>query len=444
MRKILLFLLILVVTSCSGARTNLPEGIILNKSGESREKIRYYDAPKIIEDQKESFSSSTSFPEVKIALLVPLSGNFKKLGQTMLDAAQLALFRLNESNMIIIPIDTKGTAFGASEAAKEAVSKGVKIILGPVFSSSAKAVLPIAKENDINVISFSNDKMLSNSGVFAIGFLPEEPVKRVVNFAMSRGIDEFAAILPNNAFGAAAGKELRETVARNSEAAVMKAEFYQTDKKGNSVNLKRHVFSSYDSIMHNRPPKDYDKELEAFNDNPLKFPRSLLITDSGENLEEITRLLKKYNFNSEKLQILGSSKWYNDEILKNPVLEGAWFAATPRDRRTLFDDKFKEIYGYEPSELSSLAYDGVALVATLARISNGEDFSASAISNPRGFVGIDGIFKFREDGLCERGLAVIQVQNGQFAEISPSPASFFDIISSDDKKDGPSTEHRED
>ena len=87
----------------------------------------------------------------------------------------------------------------------------------------------------------------------------------------------------------------------------------------------------------------------------------------------------------------------------------------------------KETYGKEAPSIASLAYDGVALAVALSRMSNGNDFSREAITNPRGFIGVDGIFRLEPDGLATRGLAVMEVQNGQAVVIDPAPLRFSEI-----------------
>jgi hypothetical protein len=62
--------------------------------------------------------------------------------------------------------------------------------------------------------------------------------------------------------------------------------------------------------------------------------------------------------------------------------------------------------------------------AILARGESGPDFSAAAIANPNGFAGADGIFRFRGDGIAERGLAVLEVRREGFRTISPAPEDF--------------------
>jgi hypothetical protein len=46
------------------------------------------------------------------------------------------------------------------------------------------------------------------------------------------------------------------------------------------------------------------------------------------------------------------------------------------------------------------------------------------LTNPSGFSGIDGLFRFRPDGTNERGLAVLRVEASGAQIISPSPRSF--------------------
>jgi len=392
--------------------------------------IKKYPPPKQLDEKSKGvFTRFASFPPVKVALLVPLSGKYQELGKNMLDSAQLALFGINEPNLILVPIDTKGTSYGAVEAVEKAIENDVNIILGPIFSKSAQAVADKAKQNGISVVSFSNDKTLADKGIFAMGFRPEQQIRRVVEFAMEKGMEDFAAVLPNNAYGAAAAKEMRNSVAANKEASVLKTEIFITDKSGEPKRLKSHVYAAFDSLMNTKPPKDYNEELKKFNDNPIKFPRALLVPQGGENLSMVSELLTNYKHDPEKIKLLGTSNWYQDEeaLLSNPVLQGSWFATPPKDRREIFESKFREIYGYEPNELASLAYDGIALTATIARITKGQDFSNRSLTNPRGFVGIDGIFRFKENGLTERGLAIIEIWDGKFYIVSPAPQNFFEI-----------------
>ena len=73
---------------------------------------------------------------------------------------------------------------------------------------------------------------------------------------------------------------------------------------------------------------------------------------------------------------------------------------------------------------ATLAYDAVALVAALARTQGNQRFAPDVLTNPSGFAGIDGLFRFRADGTNERGLAVMKVTSSGGVAVAGSPKSF--------------------
>ncbi len=114
--------------------------------------------------------------KLKIALLVPLSGPHARLGVQLRDAGILALFDHDEESIVILPKDTKGTTGGAIEAAESAVSEGVQIVLGPLFSQSVEAIKPTLRAANIQAIAFSNNRAVAGDPVFLIGNLPDTQI----------------------------------------------------------------------------------------------------------------------------------------------------------------------------------------------------------------------------------------------------------------------------
>ena len=109
-------------------------------------------------------------------------------------------------------------------------------------------------------------------------------------------------------------------------------------------------------------------------------------------------------------------------------LDGAWFAAPSPSARRAFEKRYGDVYGIKPLRLASLAYDATALAAILARSSFDEtgapSYDYNALTNPNGFSGVDGIFRFRPDGISERGLAVLEFQNGSIKVVDEAPETF--------------------
>lgn len=443
MRNIILVIFLLVV-GCSttdpapvetyntyddyDART-LPRDQYGEQYTQYKEIVKRYEPPQEMAEKKRVIFNRviSARNPVKIAILLPLSGKYEALGNNLLDAAQLALFGINNSNLVLMPIDTKGTSFGALDAANKAIKQEAKLIIGPVFGASAKAISSLAAENNINVISFSNDKKLAGSGVFAIGFLPEQQIRRVVEYAMDIGVEDFTAVLPNSTYGASVAKEVRETVGQNPAASVLKTEIFRVGKTGKALKLSSHVYKAFSSSINTKPPKDYDEELKAYNYNVIKYPRAMIIAEGGSRLRKITGLLGRYRHDKEVLQLLGGAQWHEESFLDNEVLQDSLFAAPPKNRRDSFERSFENIYGYKTNKIGSLAYDAVALVAAVARISGETDFTREQLANPRGFIGVDGIFRLLNSGLTERGLAIMTIKDGQFKIVDAAPNNFFEV-----------------
>ncbi|MBT4721293.1 MAG: ABC transporter substrate-binding protein, partial [Rhodospirillaceae bacterium] len=134
----------------------------------------------------------------RVAILLPLSGPHAAIGQTLLNAAQLALFHFADKRFELLPQDTRGTAAGAADAAALAIGDGASLILGPLFATSVEAIAPAARAAGVTVIAFSNDRRVVGSRVFTMGFLPGEQVDRVVRYAYRKGLRNFALLAPDN------------------------------------------------------------------------------------------------------------------------------------------------------------------------------------------------------------------------------------------------------
>jgi ABC-type branched-subunit amino acid transport system substrate-binding protein len=111
-------------------------------------------------------------------------------------------------------------------------------------------------------------------------------------------------------------------------------------------------------------------------------------------------------------------------VFSSPALRGGLYAAPDPSGFRAFSGRYRAKYGADPVRTATLAYDAVALVAALARTQGGQRFSSEVLTNPSGFAGIDGVFRFRPDGTNERGLAVMRVAPGGSQPVAGSPKSF--------------------
>ncbi len=334
---------------------------------------------------------------VRAALLLPLSGPSAGVGTAMLNAAQLALFDTAPENFTLLPLDTRGTPDGAAAAARHAVSEGVDVILGPLFSGDVKATGPIARQANLNVVSFSTDRTAASQGVFVLGFLPGPQVERVVSYARSQGMSRFGALLPNTEYGRAVSQAMQETLRRGGGTLVA-TEFY--DPNANDLGQPvRAIAAQADSLD------------------------AILLPDEGLRLRALASQLAVAGVDTTRVKLLGTMLWDDPRLGQEPALVGAWYPLPPSAQFMEFQSRYAQSFGSRPPRIASLAYDATALAAVLARRPN-PDFSTASLTNPSGFAGIDGIFRLLPNGTAERGFAVLEVTRAGPREISPAPQTF--------------------
>jgi len=339
--------------------------------------------------------------EVKVALILPLSagGNAGVAGQAMRNAAEMALAEFNSPNIQLLVKDDGGNAEAARQGAQQALDEGAEIILGPLFAQSVSVVGQLARARNIPVVAFSTDANVASRAVYLLSFLPESDVERIVQYAVSTGKRSYAALIPDNPYGTVVEAAFKQDVARRG-GQVAAIERYPHDKAAMAAPVKTiaQMASRADAIF---------------------------IPDSGDIVPDVVGILTTNGVNTRRIQLLGTGLWEDDSrINANAALDGAWYAAPDPAGYRAFAARYRSRFQQDPGRTATLAYDAVALVAALVKTQGPQRFSPEALTNPSGFSGINGLFRFRADGTNERGLAVLRVTPSGGQIISPAPRSF--------------------
>jgi ABC-type branched-subunit amino acid transport system substrate-binding protein len=333
---------------------------------------------------------------VKVGLILPLSaaGNAGVAAQSMKNAAEMALAEFQNPNIQLLIKDDGGSPQGAQQGTQQALDEGAEIILGPLFALSVPATAQSTRARGTSVIAFSTDSSVAGRGVFLLSFLPESDVNRIIEYAASIGKRSFAALLPDNAYGNVVEVAFKQAVARRG-GRVVAFEKYGADRAG----VARIAQS-------------------------LGQADALLLADDGDSVVATADALAAAGANLKNIQLLGTGLWDNPRVFNSATLRGGLYAAPDPSGFRSFSGRYHAKYNADPVRTATLAYDAVALVAALARTQGGQRFSAEVLTNPSGFAGIDGVFRFRPDGTNERGLAVMKVAPGGSQPVAGSPKSF--------------------
>lgn len=345
-------------------------------------------------------TAQASEGQVRVGLVLPLSaqGNAGVAALSMKNAADMALAEFKSPNIQLLVKDDGGTPQGAQAAAQQAINEGAEIIVGPLFAQSVSAVGQVARGRNIPVIAFSTDASVAARGVYLLSFLPETDVRRIVDFAVSRGKRSFAALLPDNAYGTVVEAAFQQEVSRRG---------------GRVVVLEKYPLDA------NRMAEAARRVSQAANQAD-----SIFIPDGADAVPQVVQALAASGVNLKRVQLLGTGLWDDPRIFSTTALDGGWYAAPESTGFRNFSGRYRARYGQDPVRTATLAYDAVALVAALVKTQGPQRFSEQVLTNASGFAGIDGVFRFRPEGPNERGLAVLRVAPAGGQVISPAPHTF--------------------
>ena len=330
----------------------------------------------------------------RVALLVPLSGANGAVGQSIANAATMALLDTNAPNLRITTYDT---ATGADSAAARAIADGNKLILGPLLGDNVQTVLARARPAHVPLISFSNDRSVAARDAFVMGVVPEQSIDRTVDYALDHGSKAFALIVPNGEYGQRAEAALTQRVSADGGVLVA-SEHYD---RGNTS-----IIAAAARL----------KKKGGF-DTVLIADGARLSAVAASTLKATTDTLPR---------VLGTELWSGEsDITKATALKGAWFSAVSDVRFGRFASSYKTRFGEQPYRIATLGYDAVLLTLRVARDWNpGSAFPTSRLFDKGGFLGIDGPFRFGANGVAERAMEVRQVGSGAVTVVDPAPTQF--------------------
>lgn len=330
----------------------------------------------------------------RVALLLPVTGPDADVGQSIANATALALADTKVTNIRMVTYDT---GLGVAAATQRAIADGNKLILGPLRGDNVIEVAEIARPAGVPIISFSNDVGVAGQNVFLLGHLPNQAIERVILYAKSKGMNRFAGVVSSNVYGQRAQSNLTTAVRAAGGNLVGIQEINGTAASAEAAARRLSQMGAIDAI---------------------------LVADSGRAAITTVPALRRGGLRTAK--ILGTDLWNIEGTLAgSPPIYGAWFASVSDTLYTQYATKYRARFGKAPLRLSSLGYDAVLLVARVARDWRpGTRFPVAQLTDPQGFIGVDGAFRFNPNGLTDRMLEVQEIQAGKFVTVSAAPSQF--------------------
>ena len=331
-------------------------------------------------------------PRNLVAVIVPTSGSDAAIGQSIANAATLALADSGDETLRLKVFDS-AAAGGAAAAAQRAIEDGNRLILGPLLAEDVRAAAPIARRAGVPVVAFSNDERVAGNGVYIMGFTPDQSIERVVSYARSTGKGTYAALVPSGLYGQRATQAMLAAMRKSGGRMTVVEPFDRSPASVKAAAARLRTKGSFDAV---------------------------LIADSGRMAALAAPALPR------AAKLMGTELWASDRTLgKTVALRGAWYAAAPDARFNQLSVRYRARYGRSPYRLASLGYDAVLLAVRSSKDwPVGRAFPARGLTDKDGFSGVDGNFRFGRDGIAERLLEVRQVSATGTTTVSPAARAF--------------------
>ena len=340
---------------------------------------------------------------VPVAILLPYgsaNAGDSVVAQALEDAARLAIGDLAGVRLDLRVYETAGDAAIGAAAATRAVDDGAKVILGPLYADVAAAVGIAVANDNVSVLSFSNNTSVAGGNVYVLGNTFENTADRVISYATAQGRNRVAVLHANDTAGNIARAAVQSAVGK-SGATLVAAIPYELSQEG--------VFNAVPIV------RDAVREAGA---NSVFFTSAY----SGA-LPIFAQLLPENGIQPGDVQFMGLARWdVPSEALTLAGLQGGWFALPDQGLSAQFDSRFQAAFARAPHPLAGLAFDGISAIGAVVR--DAGEIGPASLTQPSGFAGVNGVFRLRADGTNERALAIAQIIDGQVQVISPAPRRF--------------------
>ncbi|MGF1464205.1 MAG: penicillin-binding protein activator, partial [Maricaulaceae bacterium] len=324
-------------------------------------------------------------PLNRVGLLLPLSAQsrgVRDVAESLLNAAELAVFALGDPDLVLIPKDTGGARAGGAAAAEAVLDEGAAVLVGPLFAEAVQGAAEIAGAREAPVLAFSTDPDVAGDGVYLVSFTAEAEVGAVVDFAVSQGLTRFAFLGPRSAFGASVLDALTVKAAQNGASVTVSLDYLPNGDMRAAAQALAARQDSFDAVV---------------------------LPEYGLRLRELAALLPFYDVDPAVKQVMTLGLWGDLSVAREPALAGAWFPAPDPLGREPFESAYNAAINRPPPRLAGLAYDAVTLAHGLF-----DDFRSEESVLGEGVFGVDGGLRIGPDGLPERRLAIFSVSEGRF------------------------------
>ena len=356
--------------------------------------------------------------KIKIGLIVPLSGENSLIGERIVKSIRMAVNKINDERIEIIPRDTKSNPIDALKVSTELYKEDVKIIIGPVFNESTKYLDDL---KEITFISFTNKLIDNPKNVISAGVNAISQLQTIKKFNEKNNLSKSIFLIPRSQFKQEIEQAINKTNIKHKEVFYYDREPTKLTKQIEDLtkyNVRKDNLKNEIKRLESLSFKDKDKKIQNLMKKDtlgsINFD-SVIIADFDENLKSVATSLLYTDVSSKRISYITLNQWFDKSLLKENSLHPIYFPSINKSNYELFMNDFKNTYGLEGDQLSFLSYDLVGLVYFLI-YENDFQISKKIFYKNNKFKGKIGVFEISKNTITHQ-LNFYSVEDNKFKKI---------------------------
>ena len=356
--------------------------------------------------------------KIKIGLLVPITGQHSEIGKSIIKSVRLAINKIDNPLIEILPRDTQSNPLITLRKAKELNEIGVKIIIGPVFN---KNLIYLDEIKDVIFLSLTNKIVNNPKNIISTGINSESQFNTISKFQKINEIEKTIILIPKENY-----KEEIEKAIQQSKIKVNKVHYYESDptKLTNQIEEITKYFQRKQNLENeikrleksNKPNKKREiedlKKLDTL--GKIDFD-AIIISDFDESLKSITTSLLYTDVSPKDVYFITLNQWFDESLLKETSSQPIYFPSINKENYDYFIKTYHETFNEYPNQLSFLSYDLIGLVYYLI-VKNNFVVSEKMFLKKNMFKGKIGIFDIKNNKI-NHILNFYKVEDGSFIKI---------------------------
>ena len=355
---------------------------------------------------------------IKIGLLAPFSGEFEYIGKSVIGSTKMALEKIDNNNIYILPRDTKADNLETIKKVEELYVQGVRIFIGPVFN---KCLNGLEKYQDAIFLSLTNKILNNPKNVISAGINANSQFKAIKKFQKKNDLKKTLVLIPKKDY-----KEEIEEAIKNSKLKSKKIFYYDTEptkltkqiEKITRYKIRKQNLADEIKRIENSEEENKEKKLEVLNkrDTLGKIGYdSIVIADFDESLKSVTTSLLYTDVSPKNVTFISLNQWFDETLFKETASQPINFPSVNKKNFDNFNKEYKEFYEESPNQLSLITYDLVGLIYYLL-IQNDYLVDKKIFEEKNSFKGISGIFQIKNKKINHE-LNFYRVKGSSFIEI---------------------------